>query len=86
LAGKGKQGRRNRQVKAARRGRLGHWLVSRVEKQRHSHAADAGSLADRQVGRLVPGRKHKIPVDRWLMLVICKHDTGFECASCSIDW
>jgi hypothetical protein len=69
LAGKGKRGRRNRQV-------------SRVEKQRDSHAADAGSLA----GRQVLGRKHKILVEHWLMLVICKHDTGFDCASCSIDW
>jgi hypothetical protein len=70
-------------IDLAGKGRLGHWLVSRIEKQGHSHA---GSLADRQVGRQVPGRKHKILVDHWLMLVICKHDTGFECASCSIDW
>jgi hypothetical protein len=34
--------------KEAGKGRLGRWQVNRVEKQRDSHAADAGSLADRQ--------------------------------------
>jgi hypothetical protein len=69
--------------KEAGKGGLGCWQVSRVEEQRDSHAADTGSLA----GKQVPGRKHKILVEHWLMLVICKHDTGFDCASCSIiDW
>jgi hypothetical protein len=73
--------------KEAGKGRLGCWQVSSVEEQRDSHAVDAGSLAgSRQVGRQVPGGKHKILVEHWLMLVICKHDTGFDCASCSIDW
>jgi hypothetical protein len=40
--------------------------------------------ANRHVGRQVPGRKHKILVEYWLMLVICKHDNGFDCASCDI--
>jgi hypothetical protein len=49
------------------------------------------SLPGRQAGRQarsrpVPGGKHKIVVEHWLMLVICKHDTSFDCASSSIDW
>jgi hypothetical protein len=27
-------------------------------------------------GRQVPGGKHKILVEHWLMLVVCNHDTG----------
>jgi hypothetical protein len=42
--------------------------------------------ANRQVGRQVPGRKHKILVEHWLMLVICKHGIGLDCASCCTDW
>jgi hypothetical protein len=69
--------------KEAGKGRLGHWQVSSIEKQRDSHAADV----DRQAaGKQVPGKKHKILVEYWLMLAICKHDTHFDCASCSIDW
>jgi hypothetical protein len=45
--------------KEARKGRLGCWQVSRVQKHRESHAADTGSLAGRQASKQVPRKKHK---------------------------
>jgi hypothetical protein len=57
--------------------------VGRGMKQR-SMEAGKGRLGHWQASKC--GRKHKILVEYWLMLVIYKHDTGFDCASCSIDW
>jgi hypothetical protein len=41
--------------KEAGKGRLGHWQESREEKQRDSHAADAGSLARRHASKCLGG-------------------------------